>query len=144
MSNPVWPSSLPGPLVDAVSYSPQSNVIRSQFPGGGKARRRSTRAYEDVVFQLVLSRAGVQVLQDFACITCADILPFLWVEFRDPAKAAAVYTFKARPIFSPLGTARLWRADVQLELRTPFNGMFPITNELGTQLATDTDEGLTT
>lgn len=145
MTIPVWPSSLPTPLVDGVTYAPQSsNVIRSQFAGGSKSRRRFTNSYEDVSFRLLLSRAGVQVLSDLVIYTLADVLPVQWVEFRDPAKRPAVYAFKQRPTYTPAGCGWLWYADIQLELRTPFNGTFPITDELGSQLETDTNEGLST
>ncbi len=145
MTIPVWPSSLPTPLVDGVTYAPQSNnVIRSQFAGGSKSRRRFTSSYEDVSFRLLLNRAGMQVLSDLVIYTLADVLPMQWVEFRDPARRPAIYAFKQRPTFTPAGCGWLWYADIQLELRTPFNCTFPLTDELGAQLATDTDEGLTT
>ena len=145
MTMPVWPTSLPNPLVDGANYTPQGgNVIRSEFGGFSKSRRRHTRAYEDFTIRLILSRAQVQTLQDFCAITCADVMPFLWVEHRDPARHEAIYQFRARPSFQPAGSGFHWYADLQLELRTPFSGTFPITDDLGNQLETDTDEGLTT
>lgn len=145
MTIPVWPSTLPTPLVEGVTYAPQSsNVIRSQFAGGSKSRRRFTNSYEEVSFRLLLNRAGVQVLSDLVIYTLADVLPVQWVEFRDPAKRPATYAFKQRPTYTPAGCGWLWFADIELELRTPFNGTFPITDELGSQLETDTTEGLST
>jgi len=132
-------------LVEGVTYAPQSsNVIRSQFAGGSKSRRRFTNSYEEVSFRLLLNRAGVQVLSDLVIYTLADVLPVQWVEFRDPAKRPATYAFKQRPTYTPAGCGWLWYADIELELRTPFNGTFPITDELGSQLETDTTEGLST
>lgn len=139
-----WPSSIPGPLVDGIQYVSQSNVIRSEFPGGSKARRQFTRVHEEVSFQLLLTSAGTQVLHDFCAITCADVLPFQWVEFRDPSMRPATYAFRSRPTFRPAGTNMLWIAEIQLELRTPFNGQFYITNESGNVLMDDGNEGLTT
>ena len=139
-----WPSSIPGPLIDGIQYVSQSNVIRSEFPGGSKARRQFTRVYEDVSFQLLLTRADAQVLHDFCAITCADVMPFQWVEFRDPSKRLATYVFKTRPTFRPAGTNTLWIAEIQLELRTPFNGQFYITNGAGSAIENGGNEGLTT
>lgn len=139
-----WPSSITGPLIDGIQYVSQSNVIRSEFPGGSKARRQFTRVYEEVSFQLLLTRDGAQVIHDFCAITCADVMPFQWVEFRDPSKRPATYVFKTRPTFRPAGTNTLWIAEIQLELRTPFNGQFYITNGAGGVLESDGNEGLTT
>lgn len=139
-----WPSSIPGPLIDGIQYVSQSNVIRSEFPGGSKARRQFTRVYEEVSFQLLLTRAGAQVLHDFCAITCADVLPFQWVEFRDPSKRPATYVFKARPTFRPAGTNALWIAEIQLELRTPFNGQFAIASDANEWIKTDSNEGIVT
>jgi hypothetical protein len=139
-----WPTSLPCPMVDGITYAPQDNVIRSDFLGGQKARRRFTRANEDVTFRLALSMSQAQTLHDFCAITCADVLPFQWVEWRDPARRPATYVFKARPTFTAAGSGWAWYADVQLELRTPMNGQFAITNEGGSWLLDNETEGLTT
>lgn len=139
-----WPSSLPCPMVEGITYTPHDNVIRTEFQGGNKARRRFTRANEDVAFRLALSMAQAQTLHDFCAITCADVLPFDWVEWRDPSRRPATYVFKSRPIFTAAGCGWLWYADVQLELRTPFNGQFYITNGAGSVLENDGNEGLTT
>lgn len=139
-----WPSSIPGPLIDGIQYVSQSNVIRSEFPGGSKARRQFTRVYEDVSFQLLLTGEGAQVLHDFCAVTCADVMPFEWVEFRDPSKRQATYVFKSRPTFRPAGSNSLWVAEIQLELRTPFNGQFLLANGGGNSIMTDDGEGLTT
>lgn len=139
-----WPRSIPGPLIDGIQYVSQPNVIRSEFPGGSKARRQFTRVYEDVSFQLLLTRADAQVLHDFCAVTCADVFPFQWVEFRDPSKRPATYVFKTRPTFRPAGTNMLWIAEIQLELRTPFNGQFQLANGIGDSIVTDDGDGLTT
>jgi hypothetical protein len=120
-----WPTSLPTPLLEGVSYSSQSNVIRTQMDAGvAKTRRRFTAVPEDVTFSLFLDRAQVQTLQDFVAITLADVLPFNWLEFRKPDTTTVVYRFKSRPKFSPMGTGLYWRADIELELLTTFQGTF--------------------
>lgn len=146
MALPKWPSSLPQcPLLNGSEYpGDDSNIIRTQFAGGNKSRRRFTRLPQPVMLSLVVNRAQMQVLHDFYFITLSQVLPFEWIEFRDPAKSPANYVFLKAPSFSPASSGKRWRAGLQLELRTPFNGTFPLTDELGTQLATDTDEGLTT
>lgn len=141
-----WPSSLPCPLISTVQYAPRDNVIRSEFPGSIKRRRQFTASYTDVTFRLRLSRAQCQILDDFYNITTEQVLPFEWVELRDPAHRLAVYAFNAPPTYQDAGAggARMWDVDISLELRTPFNGQFFLTNEINSVLTTDNDEGLTT
>lgn len=139
-----FPAGLPGPMVDGVTYSTDSsNIIRTQFPGGQKVRRRHSWAPEMVTVELVLSRAQVQILWDFVMTTVKIVEPFTWREFRDPAGGPAVYRFREVPTFTPEQTGRLWRARLSLDLLTPFNGTFPLGGDLG-PLSTDDDEILTT
>lgn len=139
-----FPTGLPGPMVDGVSYTTDnSNIIRSQFPGGTKMRRRHSWTPEIVTLELVLTRAQVQILHDFVIHELKDVLPFTWKEFRDPAGGPAQYRFRERPTFTPEQTGRLWRARLSLDLLTPFNGTFPLGGDLGL-LSTDDDEILTT
>lgn len=116
-------------MVESCTFTPQDNTIRTQMEAGAaKVRRRFTRVPEDVTFSLTLDRPQVEVLQDFVAITCADVLPFNWVDFRRPLTAdnVAVYRFKNRPRLTPLG-AGYWRADLELELISkPVQGTFPI------------------
>ena len=144
---PVWPSSLmQRPLISGASYvKPEnSNVIRTQFPGGVKSRRRSTLAYQSFSCSIVVNRAGLQILHDFYWVTLAQVLPFQWVEHRDPAQAPAVYVFLEEPTFTPRNSGMQWRADMRLEIRTPFNGTFPITEDQLLWLVNEDDKGLTT
>jgi hypothetical protein len=126
VANPTWPISLPVPLLDGVSYASQQNVIRTQMDAGvAKTRRRFTAVPEDVTFSLSLSRAQVQTLQDFIAITLKDVLPFDWREFRKPdTEPLVTYRFKSRPKFTPMGRGDHWRADIELELLTTFQGTF--------------------
>lgn len=144
---PVWPSSLmQRPLISGASYAKpeNSNVIRTQFPGGVKARRRSTLPYQPFTCSIVVNRAGLQVLHDFYWITLAQVLPFQWVEHRDPAEATATYVFIEEPTYTPRNSGTRWRADLRLEIRTPFAGTFLLADEAGRELHTNDDEGLTT
>ena len=112
------------PVVDGITYTSQENVIRSQMDAGiAKTRRRFTSVPEDVSFVLLLDRAQVQTLQDFAAITLKDVLPFDWREFRKPDTTTVVYRFKSRPSFTPIYSG-LWRTTVELELLTTFQGTF--------------------
>ena len=127
MANETWPGSLPVPLLSGVSYASQPNIIRTQMDAGvAKTRRRFTAVPEDVLFALLLTRAQVQTLQDFVAITLKDVLPFDWIEFRKSEAddvTAVTYRFKSRPKFTPLGGG-YWRADIELELLTTFQGTF--------------------
>lgn len=145
MANPKWPDGLPPPLIDGASYAPEfDNTIRTQFTGGQKVRRRFSHVPEVVTLQFHCDRAQVQILHDFATITCQDTLPFDWVEHRDPALGLAVYTFRERPKFTPAQSGLYWRASVVLTLHTPFNGTFLLGDGSGGVLTTDDDETLTT
>ena len=127
MANAEWPASLPVPLVEGVSYSSQDNIIRSQMDAGvAKIRRRYTAVPEDVSFQLLLTLAQLQTLVDFHDITLKGVLPFDWIEFRKPEAdwgTLVTYRFKSRPTFAPVHGA-LWRATLELELLTNFQGTF--------------------
>ena len=127
MANPTWPSSLPVPLVEGVSYTSQDNIIRSQMDAGvAKIRRRFTAVPEDVSFQLLLTLAQIQTLVDFHDITLKGVLPFDWIEFRKPEAdwgTLVTYRFKSRPTFVPVH-GKLWRATLELELLTNFQGTF--------------------
>lgn len=125
------------------NYTPAfDNFLRSSFAWGEKVRRRASYVPEIFSFQLVLTRAQVQILSDFVSITLADVTPFEWVEHRDPAQGPAMYRFRARPAFESIGN-RYWRASCSLDLLTPFNGAFLLSDDLG-PLTTDDDESLTT
>lgn len=127
VANPEWPSSLPVPLVEGVSYTSQDNVIRTQMAAGvAKTRRRFTAVPEDVTFQLLLDRAKLQTLLDFVSVTLKDVLPFDWREFRKPVAdqgTLVTYRFKSRPSMVPIHGG-LWRVSIELELLTNFQGTF--------------------
>lgn len=140
MANPAWPESLPNPLVDNCAYaSADDNVVRSQFSGGIKVRRRYSHVPEVVTFDLHLTRAQAKTLYDFVVTTLGDVGLFDWVEHRDPALGAATYRFRQRPRFVPAASGLEWRATISLDLLTPFSGSF----DLGDLLNND-DEIITT
>lgn len=144
MANPKFPSIFECVMLDGASYKFQDNIIRSDFGTIPKSRRRFTNPYEDVTLRVFCkSEAEMQVIYDFCIYTCSDVLPFDWVEWRDPARRPAVYSFQERPTFTPAGNGR-WYADLKLMLRTPFNGMFILTNEIYIPIANEIDEALTT
>ena len=126
MANPEWPASLPIPLLEGVTYTAQQNVISTQMDAGpAKLRRRFTAVPEDVTFSLFLTQAQAQTLSDFVAITLKDVLPFDWREFRKPDTDTLVtYRFKSRPRFTPMGSGLTWRADIELEQLTTFQGTF--------------------
>lgn len=113
-----WPTTLPEPLVDAASYTPQDNAIRTQMAAGtAKVRRRFTAVPEDVSFTLRLSTAQVDVLDAFVIVTLKDVLPFTWKNFRKVGFPVCQYRFVRRPKYTaaPKGPD-LWDAAIDLEL----------------------------
>lgn len=144
LANPTYPAGLPSPLIEGTAYTPTGdNVLRTQFPGATKVRRRQSAAPEVVSFSLMLTRAQALVLYNFVFQTLKEVLPFDWVEFRDPARGAATYRFRSRPHLQPKGNGNLWQADIELDLLTPFTGTFSLAASAGL-LATDDDEILST
>ncbi|WP_293716292.1 hypothetical protein [Stenotrophomonas sp. UBA7606] len=142
----VMPSSIPCPEWDSLNWSPAfDGVVRSQFPAGMKTRRLVTAVPEIFSCAIYPTAAQLQVLLDFHDYTCAGgVLRFNWWDFRKPNDTTrlAEYQFQGRPTH---GTwADIYRADLKLVLHRNFTGTFPLTDELGAQLETDTDEGLTT
>ncbi|WP_165422022.1 hypothetical protein [Pseudoxanthomonas winnipegensis] len=83
---------------------------------------------EDASYTLMLSAAQVQILKDFVELTLSDTGEFIWADFRDPGRRAAVYQFRARPSYVP-ASRWLWRVSIQLVLKTPLDGQFVIGNE---------------
>lgn len=116
MANPTWPSTLPEPVLDSISYSPWQNTIRSQMDSGPpKMRRRFTAAGEDVTVVLILTPAQKDALDTFIRTTLKDVLPFDWYEFRAAEQTVATYRFKQRPAYTPWG-AEYWQATLSLDL----------------------------
>ncbi|CAN7332537.1 hypothetical protein LJR143_001684 [Pseudoxanthomonas sp. LjRoot143] len=122
-----WPSSLPRPQVDGCTYTPQDNQIRTEMRAGvPKVRRATTARPVDVTFQLVLTQAQVQTLDDFVAITLSDVLPFQWMDFRRPdgEENVAVYRFTRRPRYAPRRSGMYWTATIDLELMTTLQGTY--------------------
>ena len=126
MANPGWPVSLPVPLVQGITYTPGQNTIRTPMDAGpAKVRRRFTAVPETLAFNLVLTGAQVQVLQDFVEITLSDVLPFDWIDFRKPTGTAVTYRFTKRPSYSPRSAAgNRWVAAIELEQLTTSQGTY--------------------
>lgn len=83
--------------------------------GPAKVRRRFTAVTEDVTFTLELEDATqAQTLRQFVAAELKDVLPFNWIDFRNPP-TTATYRFKRRPKITPL-TAGGWQAVLELEL----------------------------
>ena len=144
MDNPQFPSIFKCVLRDGTSYQQQDNIIRSETGGPPKSRRRYTNAYEDVTFRILCrNQAQLQILYDFYNYTCRTVLPFDWVEWRDPSRRPATYSFQDRPVSTPAGRNR-WYVDLKLDLRTPFNGQFALSDQSYQWLTENDDDGLTT
>lgn len=66
----VWPATLPPPALNSLQESPPNNTIRSQMDKGpAKVRRRTTANIRPLAFNLKLTPAQVQTLDDFYNIT---------------------------------------------------------------------------
>lgn len=143
MTDLIMPESLPGPEWDSLRWAPHGErILRSQMDGGDpRMRRRYTALREQLTCSLYLTAAQLQTLLDFHDITCADVLPFRWWDWRRPANAGpdgriGVYQFLARP--SHATWADIYRADLSLLLLRTEPGAF------GLSLLDEDDEELTT
>ena len=115
MANATWPSSLPVPTDESLSYAPLvDNIITTQMETGApKRRRRFTNVPESFNCTLVLTKAQVATLQAFVATTLKDVLPFDWKDFRD--NSAATYVFQKRPGYSLTAVgANLWKVPLEL------------------------------
>lgn len=116
MANPTWPTTLPQPVLDSISYTPLNNTIRSQMDAGpAKMRRRFTAAGEDVTLVLMLTAEQKADLDTFIRVTLKDVLPFDWYEFRAAEQTVATYRFRQRPAYTPWGPD-YWQATLNLDL----------------------------
>lgn len=137
-----WPVSLHHPLIDGYSEGGEDGVLRSQFDAGpSKIRRKySGRPPAAVAFTVPVTRAGMQVLDDFYWITLNVVGLFYWQDHRRPIEDeenVAVYRFVARPSYTPGRSGTVWRAALQLERVTSVDGSFLLNFSNG-------DQGLTT
>lgn len=115
MANPTWPTTLPAPIDESLSYAPLvENVIASNMETGApKRRRRFTAVPETLTCTLVLNRAQIAILQAFVVTTLKDVLPFDWKDFRDGS--TATYVFQKRPGYSLSAVgANLWKVPLEL------------------------------
>jgi len=66
----VWPTDLPPPALNTLRESPPDNVLRSSMDKGpAKLRRRTTANTRPISFELNLTPAEVQTLDDFYTTT---------------------------------------------------------------------------
>lgn len=115
MANATWPSSLPVPTDESLSYVPLVEpVITTQMETGApKRRRRFTAVPEAFTCTLVLTKAQLATLNTFVCTTLQDVLPFDWKDFRDGS--AATYVFQKRPGQNLAAAgANLWKVPLEL------------------------------
>lgn len=101
------------------------NVIRSQFPGGQKVRRRATAVPKIMTCRLWISAAQLQTLLDFYEITCKQVEPFDWSDFRKPndTTTTVTYRFRSYPEHGPWTVDSFW-VDLELDLLTTFQGTY--------------------
>lgn len=61
-----WPTTLPLPMLDGYSVSPQAAVIRTQVEGGpARYRRRFSDAPEDITANVLLTAAQMVIFRAF-------------------------------------------------------------------------------
>lgn len=82
MPNPVWPTSLPPPLVSGATIGPAfDNVLETSMENGpSKSRRRFTRVPKKLTLSLSLSSDQIDTLDDFRENVLQEVLPFDWVD----------------------------------------------------------------
>lgn len=140
-----WPASLPRPEVEGCTYTPQDNQIRTEMRAGvPKARRATTARPVDVTFQLALTQAQVQTLDDFVAITLSDVLPFQWMDFRRPDHISnvATFRFKRRPRYTPRRSGVRWNAIIELEQLSVPDGHFLMSDEVGQLVDSGDDKSI--
>lgn len=121
-----WPSSVPGPDIDSVSYKPAfDNTVRSQMDVGRKVRRRATAVPEILTCSLYLTHAQLQTLLDFYEITLKQTLPFTWFDWRKPNDTATpvVCSFNRYPEHARWGFEH-WQVSLELTQWTTFQGTY--------------------
>jgi hypothetical protein len=111
----LWPASLPQRvLLSDFVESADANTIRSEVDyGPAKVRRRYTAEVKVYQIGLVLTTAQVATLDTFYDVTLNAVGTFDWVNQR--TLTAAVYRFRSRPEYRPLGGG-YWRTSFALEV----------------------------
>lgn len=110
-----WPTSLPqSVLLSDFVESADANTIRTEVDyGPSKVRRRYTAEVKVYQIGLVLTAAQVATLETFYDVTLGAVDSFDWIHHR--TLAAAVYRFRSRPEYRPLGGG-YWRTAFALEV----------------------------
>ena len=120
-------------------------VLRTQFPGGVKVRRRFTgRTPDPVTAQVICDRAQLQTLLDFYEITLGRVLPFNRVDDTKPDGTLVEYQFTAPPSYVPEKSGFYWRVTLQLEQLTTYQGTFALGDGSGSLLGDGSGNTLTT
>lgn len=123
-----WPAGLPCFALSGYSGQGDDGIIRSEFPAGMKVRPRFTKAPPEQVRAIVYCTAAqLQTVLDFWEVTLKRVLAFNYRDVTKPADLTTVeYRFLARPTYSPMGSGRKWRVELQLEKLSTFQGTFPV------------------
>lgn len=111
-----WPSTLPqSPLVRSLTETPPNDLIRTGMSvGPDKIRRRSTAGIRKFGMSIFLTKAQVQILDDFILSTLnggTDI--FTWKNHR--TDAAISLRFVSLPSYRVIGNGDFYTAGLSLE-----------------------------
>lgn len=137
--------SLPRPLVQGAGYTPGENTVRTSMDAGrAKMRRRFTAVCDSATYQIVVTEAQLQTLEDFVDITLQGVLPFDWEDFRRPRGTPATYRFVQRPAYAPHRSGIRWIATLKLDVLKTSSGHFLLGSEAQVPLVDGSDVGLTT
>jgi hypothetical protein len=123
-----WPSSLGHPLVSGYSSQRSENLIRTSVGTGPEKIRKQNSGMKPAVvsFSLFVSKAGMQILDDFYEITLNQVGRFYMPDHRRPMRDQdniTIYRFGDTPSYSPESASR-WTAKLKLERLTTVSGRF--------------------
>jgi len=117
MPNPVWPAGLPQDvLTDGFGEQLAEVVLRTQMDAGpAKMRRRFTAGVRVFNVATSLTRTEAATFETFFGTTLlGGALAFDWVHPRTLATVA--FRFRKAPTLRPEPGAKLWRAEMELEV----------------------------
>ena len=111
-----WPSTLPqSPLAKSLSETTPNDLIRTKMDvGPDKIRRRSTAGIRRFGMSIFMTKAQVQILDDFIQSTLnGGTDTFTWINHR--TDAAATLRFISLPAYRTLGNGDYYSAGLSLE-----------------------------